>query len=328
MNASLNQIEVPDALLGYRRVAVDGGLLLFDRRTGWNALVESEETHELRLVAPRFVQFAITNQCNLACTFCSRDVAAESQWTAEDAFALLRDLSAAGTLEVAFGGGEPFAFPAFVDLVRRLHDETELAVNATTNGLLLTDGTLRQLRGVLGQLRLSLYDDNDWRRTVRMLAEHGLRYGVNVLVTPERLPGLRQLVLELATRGCSDVLLLSYNGRDPRMHLSREELRVLVAEVEKMRTQLRGLVSLKLDVCWGERLDAVPQVLKGSDCGAGRDFVVVTSDRCLAPCSFHELRIPISNAVDLLRAWRSQREELASAASDPGCARLPRLGLS
>jgi hypothetical protein len=48
-------------------------LLLFDRESGTNVLCDGPETAHLRQRAPRVVQFGITNACNLACSFCSRD---------------------------------------------------------------------------------------------------------------------------------------------------------------------------------------------------------------------------------------------------------------
>src|SRR4051794_15491098 len=110
--------------MSLRPFPLDAALLLFDRDTGTNVLLEGEETAALRMRAPRSVQFGITNACNLACAFCSRDRGAESAWTPADAFEILADLARAGVLEVAFGGGEPFAFRGFDDLVARLYDET------------------------------------------------------------------------------------------------------------------------------------------------------------------------------------------------------------
>jgi MoaA/NifB/PqqE/SkfB family radical SAM enzyme len=79
-------------------------------------------------------QVGITNACNLACTFCSRDREARSEWTVDSTFEVLSGLARAGTLEVAFGGGEPLAFRGFDGLVRRLATETPLAVHLTTIG--------------------------------------------------------------------------------------------------------------------------------------------------------------------------------------------------
>jgi MoaA/NifB/PqqE/SkfB family radical SAM enzyme len=314
-------------LAAVRPFPLDDALLLFDRERGVNLLLDGPELVGLRQEAPRSVQFGITNLCNLACRFCSRDLTAASGWTSEDAFELLAQLARAGVLEVAFGGGEPFAFRGFTDLVARLHDETPLAVHVTSNGLLLDATRVAALRGKLGELRLSIYDDNDWRRTVGLMAVAGMRFGVNLLVLPERLPGLEVLVLELVERGCRDVLLLSYNGLDRAQHLSPSQSADLTRRVGLLHHALAPGVRLGLDVCWGERLAGVPRWPDRADCGAGRDFVVISSDRHLMACSFHHLRIPIRTADDVLRRWRDDRAALGAASTLPGCARAPGFGL-
>ena len=321
------QIAVPTWLAGLRRFPLDGALLLFDRRTGLNARCEGEETAHLRMRAPRVVQFGITNLCNLACHFCSRDVDARSEWTVDSAFEVLSALCRAGVLEVAFGGGEPFVFKGFSTLVQRLATETELAVNVTTNGTALNAERLREVALHLGELRLSLYEDNRWRETVALLVAERLRFGVNWLVTPERLPVLEATVLELAALGCRDVLLLSYNGRDRAMHLSSPQAAELAARVAVLSRALAGRMTLKLDVCWGERMQPVPRLFDKRDCGAGREFVVLTSDRRVMPCSFHHLSFPASTADDVMHAWNERKVELSSAAKDPGCARSVDYGL-
>jgi MoaA/NifB/PqqE/SkfB family radical SAM enzyme len=123
-----------------------------------------------------------------------------STWTVASALEVLADLDRLGVTEVAFGGGEPLVFKGFFELVDRLVAETRLAVHLTTNGALLSDKALRRLRGKIGEVRVSLYDDNDWRGTLARLRRHGQRFGVNLLVTPDRLPGLRALLDELPRR--------------------------------------------------------------------------------------------------------------------------------
>ncbi len=322
-----DDVEVPSALAGMRRYALDDALLLFDRRTGLTAICDGPETVGLRMRAPRVVQFAITNACNLACTFCSRDVSAASGWSADDAFALLRDLSAHGTLEVAFGGGEPLAFKGFAALVRRLHEETALAVSFTTNGTLLTDAAVAALAPYVGQVRVSVYDDVDHRPVLARLVAARVRFGVNWLVTPARLAMVESFVLDLHARGCRDVLLLSYNGHDPSLHLSRAQSDELAGRVRMLSRALGGRVTLKLDVCWGERMEAVPQLFGARRCEAGREFVVVTSERRVSPCSFHHRSFPVADADDLLRVWRDERDALATPAEQPGCARTAGFGI-
>jgi MoaA/NifB/PqqE/SkfB family radical SAM enzyme len=313
--------------MSLRPFTLDGALLMFDRDTGTNMLFEGDETAALRQRAPRAIQFAITNRCNLACAFCSRDVAAESAWTVAAAFEVLAELARHGVLEVAFGGGEPFAFRGFEELVARLYDETPLAVHATTNGLLLDRPRVRRLRGKLGELRLSIYDDNDWRRTIALLAGEDVRFGVNLLVLPERLAALEALVLEIVARGCKDVLLLSYNGADETRHLTAAQSAELAARVRLLHRAIGARARLGLDVCWGERMAPVPRFLQRDDCGAGRDFLVVTSDRRVMPCSFHHASFPAASASEILARWRDDRAALAAPSTIPGCARVRGYGI-
>ncbi len=320
-------VVLPQALQHMRRYALDGALLCFDRLTGLSALCEGPETATLRMRAPRVVQFAITNACNLACTFCSRDEDARSAWTANDAFEILRDLDAAGTLEVAFGGGEPLVFKGFVQLVERLYRETRLAVSLTTNGTRLDDSAVKALGPVVGQIRLSVYDDVDHRPILERLVRHRVRFGVNWLVTPARLQNVSGFVLELVAAGCRDILLLSYNGPDGTMHLDAAQSRALARQIRLLHQTLGKRVTIKLDVCWGERMDAVPRLFGNRSCPAGREFIVITSDKRVAPCSFHHTSFPIQTVDDVLQVWQDEAITLATPANDPGCARSPNCGL-
>jgi MoaA/NifB/PqqE/SkfB family radical SAM enzyme len=315
------RLDVPAPLARWRAFPLDDALLLFDRDSGFNALCDGPELVGLRQRAPRSVQFALTNRCNLACAFCCRDPHWKSEWTIDSAFELLRDLAQDGVLEVAFGGGEPLVMPDFARLLRSLRDETPLAASFTTNGLGLDEAFLDEALGAFAQVRVSIYDDNPWRERFELLARRGVCFGANYLVTPQRLPQLELVVLDLAARGCSDVLLLSYNGAEAALHLDDEQAADLARRVDLLARALRGRVTLKLSVCWGERMESVPRLLQRADCGAGREFVVITSDRRMQPCSFHQLALPFRTAADVLATWRSRSGELAGAAAIRGCAR-------
>ena len=120
----------------FRAFPLDGALLFFQPSSGTSLRIENGRTHSFRRQAPRVLMFGITNHCNLRCSFCSRDTARASAWTVATAAELLRKLAAAGTLEVAFGGGEPFTFRGFNELLSELHTTTLLALHVTTNGTL------------------------------------------------------------------------------------------------------------------------------------------------------------------------------------------------
>ena len=106
-------MNLPSVRDRFRAFPLDDALLFFQPSTGTSVRVQNERTEGLRRRAPRVAMFGITNRCNLTCDFCSRDTSRERAWTVESAALVLQGLSSGGTLEVAFGGGEPFAFRGF-----------------------------------------------------------------------------------------------------------------------------------------------------------------------------------------------------------------------
>ncbi|WP_438028197.1 radical SAM protein [Sorangium sp. So ce233] len=304
----------------FRPHALDGALLWFHPRTGTNVRWDGAATRRLTRRAPRVALFGITNRCNLACSFCSRDRDAGSAWTVDGAFDVLSGLARRGLLEVAFGGGEPLAFAGFDELLTRLAERTGLALHVTTNGTLLTERRLRALAPHVGEIRVSVYQDTPWEDRLELLAAEGVTFGVNVLATPAQLPSLPALLARLARLGCRDVALLRYVGLDPDNHLDRDGERRLAEIIADSPVRAR------LSVCFGDRLEPVPRLFDGvdGDCGAGLDFVTITSDRTLKACSFQKRGAPVRSADDVLAAWSAERERLLGPAPLPGCARPAR----
>ncbi len=302
----------------FRAHPLDGSMLYFHPETGTQVRVRGKNTRALERTAPRVVMFGITNACNLRCEFCSRDTSRESSWTVASAAEVLEGLAAAGTLEVAFGGGEPFAFRGFAELLLRLRKTTRLALHVTTNGTLVDAGQLVLTEGILGMVRVSIYDDVPWRPAAQALFRAEQRWGANVLVTDRSLSALPALALELAALGARDVSLLSYVGPDPSMTLSRTGEEALAAFIAVSPLPCR------VSVCFGTRL-GVSRLWNGTDdggdCGAGLDFLSITPDKRVQSCSFQEGSFPIASAGDALAVWRSRRDELREASPRPGCAR-------
>jgi MoaA/NifB/PqqE/SkfB family radical SAM enzyme len=305
--------------VAFRAFPLDGALLFFQPASGTNVRVESARTRAYRRRAPRVVMFGITNRCNLACDFCSRDVSRESSWTVASAAEVLRGLARAGTLEVAFGGGEPFAFRGFAELVAELHATTPLALNVTTNGTLLDAARFAPFRGLFGQVRISIYDDPQWLTAARALSGAGQLWGANVLVDGGRLAALPELLTRLAELGCHDVSVLGYIGGDPALQLSAAERARLAEHIA------RAPLPCRVSVCFGASL-GVPRLFEGADgggdCGAGYDFLTVTPDRGVQSCSFQSHAEPAATAERMLEIWQRRRAVLGRASERTGCARL------
>lgn len=307
-----------------RWLELDGALLGFDRRSGRNVLLRGEETAACIQSAPRVVQMALTNACNKSCGFCYRPTEARSGWTFDSALRFAKYLDTWGVLELAIGGGEPTLFPRFAELVRRTWTETRLAVNFTTNGTRLTDELLAALRGNVGQIQLSVYDDEDVDGAIARLVAHDMRFGLNYLVTPARLRTLDVDILRWADQGVRDVLLLSYKGAEA-LHLDQAQLQSLDARIVRLHEHLAGRLQLKVDVCWSSRLPRTPQLFYDDDCRAGGVFMSVTSQREVLSCSFARDALPFDDERELPAIYQ-RLKHARLAAPLAGCARLPRFG--
>ena len=66
--------------LPWKAHPLDGKLLLFERNTGLNILLEGDEMLHFRRAAPRTLLIAVTNACNLTCDYCYRDLKSRSLW--------------------------------------------------------------------------------------------------------------------------------------------------------------------------------------------------------------------------------------------------------
>jgi hypothetical protein len=302
----------------FRAFPLDGALLFFQPATGRSLRVENERTRELRRQAPRVAMFGITNSCNLRCEFCSRDTGRANSWTVETAAEALRGLAAAGTLEVAFGGGEPFTFRGFSELLRELNGTTQLALHVTTNGTLLDARSFAPFRGLLGQVRISIYDDARWLLGARTLSDADQLWGANLLVDEARLGTLPALLAELAALCCHDVSVLSYVGADPSLQLNaagRAHLAAIISDAP---------LPCRLSVCFGDGVP-VPRLFAGmddtGDCGAGYDFLSITSDQRVQSCSFQNTSLSARTAEDILTIWRGRQAYLEQATPRHGCAR-------
>ena len=101
--------------------------------------------------APLKAYVDLTNRCNLACRHCITDsspaVDTSVELTGERIVALVGELARIGVLEVGVAGGEPFLHPAWAAIMREV---TAQGMNliVTTNGLLLDDAVIEQLRSI------------------------------------------------------------------------------------------------------------------------------------------------------------------------------------
>jgi len=156
MNDTPSSAPHPKLPGGFKARLGASGVHLYSRQTGLNVLLdEAKVPSDQWSNAPRHVSVALTNDCDLHCSFCyAPKVAAKLDF--EKLSCWLADLDAEGALGVGFGGGEPTLYPRFAELCVYLNYKTKLAVSMTTHGHHLTDTLLDQLEGSVQCIRVSI----------------------------------------------------------------------------------------------------------------------------------------------------------------------------
>jgi hypothetical protein len=84
---------------------------------------------------------------------------------------------------------------------------------------------------------------------------------------------------------------------------------------------------LRLDICWYPSLSDLSHLFARNDCGAGDEFLVITPDRAVQPCSFHHERIPFESFEELRSIYAELRER-RPLAKIGGCTRDRFVGCS
>ena len=113
------------------------------------------------LSAPITVTWEVTNRCNLRCTHCLSDSGPEADTRGElslaEAKAVVDQLAAAQVFQIHFGGGEPFVYPGFMELLRHAQARGFCCLCISTNGSLLNEKRVAELDAMGGiYLQLSL----------------------------------------------------------------------------------------------------------------------------------------------------------------------------
>jgi molybdenum cofactor biosynthesis enzyme MoaA len=230
------------------------GLHLFERKTGWNVLVDEVRIPSSQWArAPLQVSVALTNACDLACPYCyapkasgSLDAGRLASW--------LRELDENGCFGVGFGGGEPTLHRRFIEICQKTATTTNLAVTFTTHAHRITLVHRESLKGSVHFVRVSVdgvgttYEALRGRpfaairsqlEIVREIAPFGINFVVNSRTFAD-LDGAIDLALEC---GASEVLLLPEEPVDGMGGVEPETLSVLQKWVAKYRSAVPLAIS-------------------------------------------------------------------------------------
>jgi radical SAM protein with 4Fe4S-binding SPASM domain len=264
--------------------------------------------------APESVHIQLNNVCNLRCPSCyvSLEMRDDGILTVERLMKLVDEMADMGVSQLAIGGGEPLMSPHFVPIVQYSR-RRGLLPNVTTNGYLLTEQLAKQIRGLIGEVRLSFNDGLSVNH--RLLTEKatllkalGMRFGYNVIVTRRNIVYLEKILRELIVLHPISITLIRpkpapHNQRWYEANAISAQDSVLLAEQLRRLEPLFADTMLTLDCAFSYLFYNLPDaelLLRGvAGCAMGERFVVVAWNGDVYTCShLHGKDFKIGNVVE------------------------------
>jgi MoaA/NifB/PqqE/SkfB family radical SAM enzyme len=209
------------------------GLHFYDRVSGYHVLLDEQPVpRELWSRVPSLVSIALTNVCDLACEFCYAPKSTH-HLAFDDLLRWCKELDALGTLEVAFGGGEPTLYRELPELCAAIWGQTGLGISITTHGHHLTSDLIDRLCGNVSVIRISVDAPEPAYSAIRgrplSRVEQNVRaiggripVGVNTVVNSATLEHLDELSALVESWQATDWLLLP-ETRGGRFTLTTDE---------------------------------------------------------------------------------------------------------
>ena len=195
----------------------NSGLEFHDRKTGSHFLFDEVPCYPDN--APRYLSIALTNECNLHCSFCYVDKHRTQMLDPEMVKSVILTAEEKGTLGVSFGGGEPTLYLFLKDILKFTHEETRLAVGITSN---CTEELIKltpEIHEYVDFLRISMDGIDDtytahrnipfsvFRERISYLSQF-YKLGINYLVDETTIDDLDKAFVLMKEWGIRELLLL------------------------------------------------------------------------------------------------------------------------
>ena len=281
-----------------RQLEECGFVVQIRRGTTVNDALRSEP--ETIPIAPESVHLQLNNVCNLRCPSCYVALAAEEDGSLslEQLMGLIDDLAEMGVFQLALGGGEPLMSPNFLPLLRYARRKG-LLPNVTTNGWLLTESLIAQIRDVVGEVRLSFNDGISVHHDLLMekailLRREGVPFGFNLIVTRHNIRRIGEILRQLVALRPRSVTLIRpkpapHNERWYAANaLSPRDSLMLIQQLRRLEA-LFAKTQLTVDCALSYLFYDLPEaelVARGvAGCSMGKRFVTIAWNGGVYPCS-------------------------------------------
>jgi len=293
----------------------------------------------LKMSAPLYVQYELTENCNHLCVFCYNvwknkkdkvykkvDLALGQQLKIIDELAKLKIFG------LILSGGEPLISKGIFKIIEKASKQYKIEISIITNGVLLTKDVCRRLKECgLSDMQVSLHSfnkqDNDevtgikgsFDRTIQGI-KNALEYfsteniSINMVPTKKTYNQIYGLAKFLKNLGVVNFTVSSYvytgNKRlDDQLAPTKEQFLKIYNQIVRVKKHLsmRTFIGGCYPLCSLGRIDDETISLIGNICDAGITQMVINPQGDLRPCVAYGHILGNIFKDDILEIWKNSR---------------------
>ena len=295
---------------------------------------------------PRSVDLAITNRCNLRCTYCSHFTSAGDvgeDLPREEWLTFFEELNRCAVMEVILQGAEPFCREDIKELIQGIV-RNRMRFNILSNGTLISeeiaaflastgrcDGVQVSIDGSTPKTHDACRGKGNFLRAmegIKILQRHGAPVSVRVTIHRHNVKDLEdvaRLLLEeirlssFSTNSASLMGLCRYNAEE--VQLTVEERSFAMETLLRLHEKYNGRISanagpladakmwLEMEKARQERRERMPGRGCLTGCGGPMSKLAVRADGVIVPCiQMSHIELGRINRDDLHEVWENHPE--------------------
>jgi len=295
---------------------------------------------------PRSVDLAITNRCNLRCTYCSHFTGAGDvgqDLSKEEWLQFFEELKRCAVMYVTLQGGEPFCRKDLPELIEGIV-RNRMRFNILSNGTLITDkmaaflastgrcaGVQVSIDGSVPMTHDACRGEGNFLKAmqgIKSLQNHNVPVSVRVTIHKENvrdLENVARLLLEEVGLSSFSTNAASYMGlcrqNTEQVQLTAEERSLAMETLLELNNQYNGRISatagplaegrdwLEMEKALREGQESINGRGYLSGCNGPMNTLAVRADGVMVPCSqMSHIELGRINKDDLQGVWQGHSE--------------------
>jgi SynChlorMet cassette radical SAM/SPASM protein ScmE len=295
---------------------------------------------------PRSVDLAITNRCNLRCTYCSHFTGAGDvgqDLPKEEWLQFFEELNRCAVMNVTLQGGEPFYRKDLSELVEGIV-ENRMRFDILSNGTLITDemaaflvstgrcdGVQVSIDGSVPTTHDACRGEGNFLKAmqgIKSLQKYGVSVPVRVTIHKHNvrdLENVAKLLLEDIGLPSFSTNAASYMGlcrqNTDQVQLTAEERSLSMGTLLELEKKYNGRISatagplaegkdwLEMEKALNQRRETIPGRGHLSGCNGPMEILAVRADGVMVPCSqMSHIELGRINTDNLQEVWQEHPE--------------------